>query len=291
MLFSHVPHALAHYMLCVHLSLQHQEQDNCERRGSVFQIAEAFQQIKQRLMREIDNCKVFGILVVGETGTGKSTLINNLLMKEVVEIRMGLDSDTSKISKFETTVEGVDVVLYDTPGLCNTRGPDYDEQYLKQMKAVLDNNEIQLVLYCIKLSGTRMRTSLIRTFVEYHKIGVDWENTVMVLTWADMLPVPNKERKKPEFQMSQYFNDKVAELHQMISTTLVERVGVEQHIVKKIKVCPSTDDRDKCLLNGEQWFVPLWLNVLELLSPSTIVRLLEMHSQTHEDRGGGCIIL
>ena len=215
-------------------------------------------------------------------------------MKKVVEVRKYLyTSDTSKISKFNTTVEGVDVVLYDTPGLGDSRGAGHDEQHLKQMKAVLNNNEIQLVLYCFKLTEPQMRSSLINIFVEYHKIGVFWEHTVMVLTFADLLPVPASTRKKPWFQMSQYFNDRVVEWNQMISTALVERVGVEQRIVEKIKVCPSTADRDEHLLNGEQWFVPLWLHVLELLSPAAKARFLQMHSQTLEankDGGERCII-
>ena len=252
----------------------------------VSEIAEAmdfsaiFQQIKRWLMRERDNCKVFGILVVGETGTGKSTLINNLLMKELGKGgKLSYTSDTSKINKFNHTVQGVDVVLYDTPGLGDSRGAGRDEQYLKQMKTILDNNEIQLVLYCFKLSETRMRSSLIDTFVSYQEIGVNWEHTVMALTFADALPVPYKERQKPGFQMSQFFKDRVDALHQMISATLVERVEVEEHIVEKIKVCPTTSDRAEPLPNGERWFVPLWLDVMELLSPGATACFLQMHSK------------
>ena len=138
-----------------------------------------------------------------------------------------------------------------------------------------------------------MRASSIRTFIEYHRVGVNWEHTVMVLTFADCLFVPSSEKKKLGFQMSQYFNDRVAEWHQCISTTLVKRVGVEQRIAEKIKVCPSTSDRDERLLNGEQWFVPLWLNILEVLSPAAKARFLQKHSQTLEankDGGERCII-
>ena len=262
----------------MHLTLQHQEQDRCERRESGFQAI--VQSIQQWLGMGRYSCKVFGILVVGEPGTGSSTLISNLLMKGEGCYR-SWDSDTSKnISKFNTTVEGVDVVVYATAGLGDSRGADYDEQHLKGMKAILDSNEIQLVLYCIKVTEIRMQASLIRTFVEYHRIGVDWEHTVMVLTFADCLPLPSSIRKKSEFQISQYFNDRVAAVHQNISRVLVERVGVEQRIVEKIKVCPSTSDRDECLLNGEQWFLPLWQNVLELLSPGAKARFLQMHSNS-----------
>lgn len=246
-----------------------------------------FQQIKDWLNREKENCKVFGILVVGETGTGKSTLINNLLITEIGKGgRISLKSQTSIIQKFTATVEGVPVVLYDTPGLGDSRGGGRDAEYLKKMKTILDSNEIQLVLYCFKLSETRMRASLIDTFVEYNKISVKWEQTIMALTFADYVPVPYKEKQKAGFQMCQFFDERVVELHQHIRSTLVEKVGVDQGIVGRIKVCPSTSDRAEPLPNGKQWFVPLWLDVLDLLSPGATARFFQMHANNIRSRPG-----
>ena len=141
-----------------------------------------------------DGCPIVGILVVGETGTGKTTLVNNLLGIDNSPKQGGLDSHASTISSYEMKVEGVPIRVYDTPGLWDSQGKDNDAKYLKQMKDILNSGEIQLVIYCIKLTVTRMHKGLIRTFQEYNKIGVIWEQTLIALTFADALPVPKEER-------------------------------------------------------------------------------------------------
>ena len=62
--------------------------------------------------------KAFGVLVIGETGTGKSMLINTLAGKEVVESG-GYDSETTTIAEVSLNIEGIHVALYDTPGVNN----------------------------------------------------------------------------------------------------------------------------------------------------------------------------
>ena len=249
--------------------------------------------IKEWLTKEEQECEVFGILVIGETGSGKSTLINNLLLRPVTPAEQAsslrpnsskFDSQTSKIEKHHVTVEGVPITLYDTPGLDDTRGGDIDESHLEQMKKILDTNSIQLVVYCFRLTETRMRGRLIHTFTEYHRIGMKWEQTVIALTFADALPVPGKEKKKKGYKLSKYFDSQVKELHSHIVKTLEETVEVMPEAVQKIKVCPTTSETDELLPNGNEWFIPLWLGVLELLSPAAMEQYLQICSSCAEGK-------
>ena len=73
----------------------------------------------------------------------------------------------------------------------------------------MKTGELQLVIYYLQLTETRMRQGLIRTFQEYKKIGVRWERSVVALTFSDTLLVPKSEKKKAGFQMSQFFNTRV----------------------------------------------------------------------------------
>lgn len=144
-------------------------------------------------------------------------------------------------------------------------GPDCSIQWLS------------MVIYCLKLLN-RMRDSLIRTFQAYNRIGVNWEWTVITLTFADVVPVSNKERKKPGFNKVSPFNSRMAEMQANITEMLVERVGVMPEVASEVTCNPSTSDPEERLVNGEWWFVPFWLDVLELLSPGASMRFLEMHA-------------
>lgn len=233
-----------------------------------------FEQIKHE-------CPVFGVLVVGETGTGKSTLINNLIGEDIASEGDSLQSETARISKHKMDVEGVPVAFYDTPGLGDSRFTS-DEDHLKKMRRILKTGEIQLVIYCFKLTETRMRQSLIRTLKEYNKIGMKWDQTVIALTFADCVKPPVKETKKQGFDMVRYFDDRVTMVHAEITKTLVEIVGVTQKDAGHILCKPTTSDPDELLLNGKKWFVPLWIDILQLLSPPAALRFFEMNASKVE---------
>ena len=126
-----------------------------------------------------------------------------------------MESETSKITELRLTVEGVPFILVDTPGLSDSRVGD--EENLERLKDILGRGKIHLVIYCMKFSETRMRASLIKTFQEYHRIGLKWEQTVIALTFADRLSVPKQRRNDPNFQIECYFNDRLVEMRAHIA--------------------------------------------------------------------------
>ena len=212
-----------------------------------------------------EDCPIFGILVIGETGTGKSTLINNLLgKKEVAPVGHSMTAKTQEVTVHEVAAEGVPVVVYDTPGLDDVRGEEDEEKHLEIMKSILARKKIHLVIYCFKMTETRMRRGLIRTFKEYHKIGVPWEQTVITLTFADSV--------RQEDIMQRF-----SEMSEQVRETLTEKVGVTLSSVKRLKICPTAKYTNEALPTGKPWYVPFWLDVVEVLVPAALVQFLSIH--------------
>ena len=210
------------------------------------------------------DCPIFGVLVIGETGTGKSTLINNLLGKEVAQVGHSMKAETLAVTPHEVAVEGVPVVVYDTPGLDDMRGEEDEEKHLEIMKSLLARGKIHLVIYCLKMTETRMRRGLIRTFKEYHKIGVPWEQTVITLTFADNL--------KEEDSTSRF-----SQMQEQVKETLIKEVKVTVSSVKGLKICPTAKHPSEALPTGKAWYVPFWLDVVEVLVPAALAQFLSIH--------------
>ena len=223
-------------------------------------------------------CPRLGILVVGVTGAGKSTLINILLGKEVAKVGESVHSETSTVNSYDGTIKNVKVRIYDTPGLGDSREDHADSAYLAKIKDVLKKGEIHVVIYCFKMDDTRLRRGLIRTFQQYNEIGISWEKTLIALTFANALSVPSKKKKEPGFSMMRFFNGRLEEWCKAIPEVLAREVKVEERFLAQIKIAPTADDRELELPDGGNWFNSLFLQMLELLPPYAMVRFLDIHS-------------
>ena len=233
--------------------------------------------IRAALSKLRKDCRVFGILVIGRTGVGKSTLINNLLGKKVASVGHTLKSETPKVYPHEDKVEGVPIVVYDTPGLGDIKGKEDEKKHLDIMKAILKREKIHLVVYCFQMSESTMTSNIVGTLREYHKIGVDWERSVIALTFADALYVPKSEQEHPSFQMTEYFNKRLVFWKNELVNELVKTVRVNPDVVARLKIYPTSLLPKDQLPNGESWYIPLWLHIVDMLSPAAASQFLGMH--------------
>ena len=238
--------------------------------------AEGCDRISGWLAKLRSDCPELKLLVIGETGVGKSTLINNLLGEEVASEGHNVESATSAVRCYIGEIEGVPVKLYDTPGLGDSRS-ERDDEYLKEIRKLIETETIHLIIYCFKMTETRMRRSLIRTFEQYTKIGVDWRKSAIALTHADSLQLPPKLKKQKGYSKSTYFKERLADWRKKIPRTLASEIGLEETTVARISINPTTGDYDELLPNGEDWYIPFWLDVLDVLPPAARIRFIDIH--------------
>ena len=234
------------------------------------------QSVRAALSQLRKDCPVFGILVIGRTGVGKSTLINNLLGKEVASVGHTLKSETPVVKPHEYSVEGVPIVVYDTPGLGDVIGEEDEAKHLANMKALLAKRKIHLVVYCFQITKTLVVSSDMGALRKYHEMGVNWEQSIIALTFADALYIPKDEQNLPNFTMSDFFDRSVA-FWQSKVMKLVGQLGLKADVAKQLKVFPTTLLPTDQLPNGNSWYVPLWLHIVRILTPAASLRFVDIH--------------
>lgn len=217
------------------------------------------------------------ILIIGETGSGKSTLINNLLGKEMAEAGHELIAGTTDIKRYTAKVRGVPVCLYDTPGARNM-DKAADRKLQKEIKDVIKQNNIHLIIFCISLQSIRFTDGHLATLKFYHGAGIKWKNTVVALTFADRVQASSREKEDAGDDKAEYFTVKIRMWHEKIKEAL-KQIGVPQNVADGVSVCATADNKEMKLQNGEEWFEPLFLKALKVMPPTASFRFFDMNSE------------
>ena len=141
------------------------------------------------------------ILVVGKTGSGKSTLINGLFGSDKAEVGHTLESETKNVQFFQEVYdseskngEKFKVTICDSPGFRDSSLSD--EEYIKMLKLTTCNDP-DLVLYVVSMRETRWTADQVETITYVNKaLGKEiWNNTLLVLTFANEIDDIKKKRE------------------------------------------------------------------------------------------------
>lgn len=137
-------------------------------------------ELTKKMQEEIEKIEKVHILVVGKTGVGKSTLINNIFRERLAETGIG-QPITKHLHRIEK--EGVPMVLYDTRGL--ELDAETQIQVTSEIDQTLDGmakmqQYMHVAYYCINASSSRIEDMEIH-LIEYlaNKMPV-----ILVLTQA-----------------------------------------------------------------------------------------------------------
>ena len=128
-----------------------------------FNPKEMSDKIVDALKNEYKKLTKLNVMVLGKTGVGKSTLINNMFNEKMTETGVGKPI-TKQIRKIEK--EDFPLVIYDTPGLELT-GENSINDLLKDIKKEIDtgantkdiNNMIHCIWYCVATPSNRFEQS------------------------------------------------------------------------------------------------------------------------------------
>ena len=139
--------------------------------------------VAERIMAAIrdvqKNMTKLNIMVIGKTGAGKSTLINNVFSRNLAQTGIGKPV-TQSIRKYE--IEDFPLAIYDTPGL-ELGGENAIDELLKESKEVLAkgamrgiSESIHCIWYCVSTPSHRFEEAE----VEFIKKFLDEANEFCV---------------------------------------------------------------------------------------------------------------
>jgi len=138
------------------------------------------------------------ILIIGNTGNGKSTLGNFMLNAEKFPSGPGMITVTTEATKETRTIQGVDLTVIDTVGFSDDCPL---ENHMEQISQALDacTGGIDAVVFAIK-SSERFTTSVSDVLTEMYQISDLWDHCFVIFTNAKGLGNTDAEQtsKIPE---------------------------------------------------------------------------------------------
>jgi hypothetical protein len=147
-----------------------------------------------------NNDDISSIIVLGETGTGKSSFCNNLCIEPKCIVGEGLNSETERVQGIRC--EGIynDIFIIDTPGLNDSNGSEQDAQNINTMNEYIRKNpRIKGIIILLKFTDNRITGSVkdsLKAFADMFPMNEFWSHVIFILSHFYANTPEEKERRK-----------------------------------------------------------------------------------------------
>lgn len=223
------------------------------------------------------------IVVMGKTGTGKSTLLNTFLGAKLFEEGDSFNPVTEYVKECNYTIKGVKTIVWDCPGLQDGSGKE--DKYLDDLKRKT-NGDIHLVLYCINMLETRSDLhwgSAIDKITATFGMNI-WKHTALVLTFANIYEKRLEDTVNAD-ERQQKFLDRVHEWQEKLQQKLRSIDGMEESTIAAIKVMAAGKDGRIPLCGQKHWLSDLWAELLNKMSEDAKHIVVKLNEDRFREEG------
>lgn len=172
------------------------------------------------------------LMLVGATGSGKSSTINSLFNTSVAKVGVGVDPETKDIECYQME----NLTIWDSPGLGDSIEKDgqYAREIVKKLAETDEkgNSLIDLVVVVIDASSKDLGTTyeLINTVLVPSLTDENKDRIIIAVNQADMAMKGNhwnKEKNCPDETLSEFLRDKC----QSVQKRIADATGMEFNVI------------------------------------------------------------